>query len=182
MARNFRRAPSPTIPETAIEPEARAAIDSLLRLLATTGPKVQRYILGTTSSKCADDPRPMLFLRIVARRRANASGVEGSPGFYGDIPRWQLATYLDHVPAIVRALENFVVAGGIFGLCDELGSRGLSAVETRVGESGAGLRFPGSGIPDLFVGARRDDIAEAILVMLSHDDPRGGVEAVRRLR
>jgi len=167
-----------------LDPAEQERIDALLRLLGDAGLRVRKHEVRPILKKSMGEERPMLFVQIVARWRANAFGGAGSPGFYGDRPRWQLTTYLEHVPAIVRALERFIAKGDLFDLCCELKARSkhFLSIERRLNGSGLLLWFPRSDIAELFVGFRRDDIAEAIFVLLSYDDPARGVEAVRRLR
>lgn len=99
--------------------------------------------------------------------------------------REHLTIYADRLELALRVLRDHGErnARGLFEFCRYLSDSGLVAVEHRHPErKGTSVWFPGSNVESLFLGACPADVAEAVFVVASHDDPRKGIEAVRRLR
>lgn len=100
--------------------------------------------------------------------------------------RQHLTVYADKIPTAIRALMDLAEnrrERGVFELCRILAEQGVVAVEHRhPNGGGTSLWFPRQDIQNLFLGSLRRDIAEAVFVLVSYDDPRKGIDAVRRLR
>jgi hypothetical protein len=114
--------------------------------------------------------------------------VPGTGGYrrasYGP-SREHLTIYADRLEIAARVLRDHGEKNlrSLAELCRYLSDAGLVAVEHRHPERrGTSIWFPRSDVESLFLGACPADVAETVFVLASYDDPRKGIEAVRRLR